>query len=246
MPKKKHKNFWDREYAKGRGGIGGQDPHLAISTEPAEDLEKFTRFLMRRSGKALLNVTMSAIDFGCGNGRNLVYLAETFGMRGVGYDTSTVAIREAKRLAGALPLSFEVRSITEASPLPGASQAIALDMMASHFLLENERAHLKQEIHRVLRPGGWLLYKSFLLEGDRNASRLLAEHPGPEEWTYVHPDIGTPEHVWETEDRAVSFFETHFTVHKVEKSHKHTKKDGSPWKRRTVTLYLEKQSGKIE
>lgn len=239
MAKKKYKNFWDREYSKGRGGIGGQDPHLAISTEASEDLEKFTRFLMRRSGKSLLNVTMSAVDLGCGNGRNLIYLAESFGMHGAGYDTSEVAIADAHRHAKDLPLTFEVRSIAEPIPLPDESQALALDMMASHVLSARQRESLKEETHRVLRKGGWLFFKSFLLEEDKNAARLLQEHPGPEENTYIHPEIGIPEYVW-TEDGAVSFFETHFAVHKVEKSHKHTKKDGSPWKRRTITLYLEK------
>lgn len=239
MSKKKYKNFWDREYSKGRGGIGGQNPHLAISTEPSEDLEKFARFLIRASGKSLLNITMSAVDFGCGNGRNLVYLAKSFGMRGVGFDTSEVAIAQAQRLAGDLPLQFFKQSIAEKTELADGSQAIALDMMASHVLLADEREQFKKEVHRVLRPGGWFLFKSFLLEEDKNAHVLLKEHPGPEEGTYIHPEIGVPEYVW-TEDAAVSFFETHFSIHKVEKSHKHTKKDGSPWKRRTITLYLEK------
>ncbi|PIR85146.1 hypothetical protein COU15_01930 [Candidatus Kaiserbacteria bacterium CG10_big_fil_rev_8_21_14_0_10_45_20] len=239
MAKKKHKDFWNKEYAKRRGGIGGQDAHLALSTEPSEDLKKFTRFLMRHHGKVHLNVTTKAVDLGCGNGRNLLFLASDFGMRGVGYDTSEVAIQEAQKASGDLPVEFFVHSLAETIPLPDSSITIALDMMSSHVLRKAEREQLKEEVYRVLKPGGWLFFKSFLLEEDQNAHRLLQEHPGPEKGMYIHPEIGIPEYVW-TEEGAVSFFETHFAVHKVEKSHKHTKKDGSAWKRRTITLYLEK------
>lgn len=225
------KDFWNKQYTKAT--------HLELSDEPAEDLEKFTRFLMRESGKKYLNVTTNVVDLGSGNGRNLIYLAKEFGVHGVGYDTSDVGVRAAKRGAEGLQLSFEVRSIAEPLPLPDSSVTIALDMMTSHFLLKAEREALRAEILRVLKPGGWLFFKSFLLEDDLNAKRMLREAPGPEEGTYIHPEIGVPEYVW-TEEALYEFFEPHFTVHKVEKSHKHRHADGSAWKRRTICAYLEK------
>ena len=60
MPRKK-KDFWNREY--------NRASHLALSDTHAEDLEKFTRFLERKSGKQQLNVTTRLVDIGCGNGR---------------------------------------------------------------------------------------------------------------------------------------------------------------------------------
>ena len=56
---------------------------------------------------------------------------------------------------------------------------------------------------------------------------------------YLHPEIGVAEYVW-TEDALHEFFEPQFTIHKIEKSHKHVRKNGEAWKRRTVSLYLEK------
>ena len=67
--------FWDQEYTKAE--------HLALSTEASDDLEKFTRWLERQTKRTILNPTSSAIDLGCGNGRNLIYLAQSFGMRGL-------------------------------------------------------------------------------------------------------------------------------------------------------------------
>ena len=68
-----------------------------LSDEPAEDLEKFCRWLERNYGKRYLNVTTRALDLGSGNGRNLIYLAQNYGMRGIGYDISDEGVKIAKR-----------------------------------------------------------------------------------------------------------------------------------------------------
>jgi SAM-dependent methyltransferase len=232
MPKGR-KDFWNAEY---------QDPtHLALSDEPAEDLVKFCRFLERRYGKALMNVTTQAVDIGCDNGRNLKYLAETYGMRGLGYDLSKEAIAQATAAGVGLPLKFTAQDLRKPIPLPDSSCTLALDMMASHILKKDEREALMFEILRVLRPSGWLFFKSFLLEDDANAKRMLREHPGPEEGMYIHPELGHAEYVW-TIGAIRKHFGDFFTIHKIEKSFKHRHKDGTAWKRRTVSVYLEKNS----
>ena len=245
MPKRK--GFWDTQYKK--------PTHLTLSDDPSEDLIKFTRWLLREHGRKFLNVTTLALDLGCGNGRNLIYLAKEFGMRGVGIDTSHEAIAQAKAHVERNPgstqlLRFEVRSITEPLPLPDASVTLVLDMMSSHVLLRAERITLRAEILRVLKPGGWLFFKSFLLDEDQNAARMLKENPGPEEGMYMHPEIGVAEYVWTEEglceffaapDRSLGEGGNHFIIHKIEKSFKHKHTDGSAWKRRTICAYLEKQ-----
>ncbi len=237
MPHKK--DFWNQQYRK--------PTHLELSDEPAEDLVKFCRFIERRAGRALMNVTMQAVDIGCGNGRNLIYLAQTYGMRGFGYDLSKEAIAQAQRNATAIiydssriPVRFEVQDLREPIPLPDASCSIALDMMSSHILKKDEREALLWEVLRVLRPGGWLFFKSFIREDDANAERMLRDYPAEEEGMYVHPEIGAPEKVWAVPE-IKRFFGDFFTIHKIEKSYKHRHKDGSPWKRRTASAYLEKR-----
>lgn len=227
----KKKDFWNSQYKK--------PTHLTLSDEASEDLEKFTRFLLREFGKKYLNVTVKTVDIGCGNGRNLLYLAKEFGVHGLGFDTSKEAIMQARGNAEGLQLAFEVQSMTEAIPLPDSSVMLVLDMMASHFLRREERIALRAEILRVLKPDGWLFFKTFLLDDDLNAARMLRDFPGPEEGMYIHPEIGVPEYVW-TEQGIRDFFEPHFFVHKIEKSFKHRHADGSAWKRRTVSVYLQK------
>jgi SAM-dependent methyltransferase len=227
------RDFWNKQYKK--------PTHLALSSEPAEDLVKFASWLLRQHGKKFLNVTGLVADLGCGNGRNLIALAREYGVHGVGYDTSREALMQGRARADAesLPLVFEERSIAKPIPLADGSVTIALDMMSSHVLLKAEREALRDEIVRILKPGGWLFFKSFLLDEDRNAERMLRDYPGPEEGTYIHPEIGVPEYVW-TEMGLREFFEPYFVIHKVDPSHKHRTKEGDPWKRRTVSLYLEK------
>jgi SAM-dependent methyltransferase len=223
--------FWDAEYREGG--------HLALSMNPSEDLEEFTRWLVREYGKKYLNVTTSVLDLGCGNGRNLIWLARAFGARGIGFDISATAIAEAKRQSTSLslPLSYERHSITEPIPLPDASQTLVLDMMTSHFLKAHERTALIDEILRVLKPGGFLFYKTFLLDEDAHAARMLKEHPAGEENTYIHPEIGVAEHV-STEDEIDALYGKAFRIHKIQKSQRHR---GKYAKRRSISVYLEKE-----
>src|SRR3989344_6973434 len=144
-----NQKFWNKTYARRRGAES-----FTLSTDPSEDLQKFIRFIEREHGRTFLNPSASVLDLGCGNGRNLLYLAREFGMRGVGYDISNEAIKQAQALGTGFKLEFSVRSIAQPIPLPDNSQTIVLDMMTSHFLRENERAALRAEILRVLRPDG--------------------------------------------------------------------------------------------
>lgn len=230
--KKRHGTaFWDSEYSR--------PEHLALSDEASEDFEKFLRWLVRQTGKSLLNPTQSTVDFGCGNGRNLVYVTRESGIRGIGYDTSSAAIKEAKRLSAGLPLTYEVRSIAGTFPnLADASQVLALDMMSSHFLKSSDRTGLRDEIYRTLKPGGYLFMKTFVRDGDLHTKRLVTEMPGTEENTYIHPVIGVEEHVY-SEEELVDFLQERFVVHKTFLSHQH-KSHGKARKRRTISVYAQK------
>ncbi|OGG41764.1 hypothetical protein A2837_00935 [Candidatus Kaiserbacteria bacterium RIFCSPHIGHO2_01_FULL_46_22] len=223
--------FWDSEYAS-----GGE--HLALSEDESEDFAKFTRWLSRQKNELALNKHAKALDLGSGNGRNLIFLAREFGVTGVGYDLSTAAVAEAKRLSSGLPITYEARSIAGTIDLPDASQDLVLDMMTSHFLVASEREVLRNEIHRVLRPGGWLFMKTFLRDDDLHTIRLLKEFPANEPGSYIHPVIGVPEHAY-GENELLEFLSEKFIVKKIYRSHKH-RAHGKARKRRTVSIYAQK------
>ena len=226
-----HSDFWDREYR--------TSEHLALSTVVSEDLEKFIRFLERGWKREFLNPFSRVLDLGCGNGRNLIYLAENFGMPGLGIDVSRVAIEAAENATGDLPINYEVASISDRLPVEDNSANIVLDMMTSHFLKEAERTKLRAEILRVLKPGGWLFFKSFLADEDIHTRRLLRENPADEKGAYIHPVLGVYEYAW-TEDAVNEFCGQDFEMHKFHKSHRHLNKNGTAGKRRTFSAYLQK------
>ncbi len=227
--KKPGVSFWNKEYKYAQ--------NLALSDNPSEDLIKFTRWLVRESGHSVLHKHNSVLDLGAGNGRNLIYLAQEFEVSGVGYDISREAINQAVNKSKSLDLKYEVRSIAEPLPIPNASQTLVLDMMTSHFLTAPERSKVFSEMVRVLKPGGYLFIKTFLLDEDEHAKRLLREHPADEPGSYIHPKIGVAEHVF-SEQELVDLLAPHFTIHKIVKSHRHLVR-GRPAKRRSICVYAQ-------
>lgn len=226
---KRGSGFWNKEYK--------EAGKFSLSDEPSEDMLKFLAFLERRHGKKLLNPLSSVADLGCGNGRNLIYLAKNYTVRGIGYDISKEAIIQANKKSEDLNIDFSVRSIAGELPIKDVSQSLVLDMMASHFLKEVEREKLLSEIYRILKPGGFLLFKTFLLDEDKHAQKLIEQNPGKEKGTYIHPHIGVEEYVG-TEQELVSKIEERFTIHKIIKSHRHRAKSA---KRRSIVIYAEKE-----
>jgi SAM-dependent methyltransferase len=232
--KKKRKvhgaTFWDQEYT--------NPEHLKLSDKESQDLAKFTRWVIRRDRSDILAPNTSAIDAGCGNGRNLIYLAHSFGMQGVGVDISSAAVAQAKRASTNLPITYHVGSAASPLPATDSSQTLALDMMTSHFLDQAGRTQLRDELHRTLVPGGFFFMKTFLKDKDLHTARLIKERPGPEDGSYIHPVMGVAEYVY-SEEELVAFLSEKFIVHKIYRSHKHAFK-GRARKRRTISIYAEK------
>lgn len=222
--------FWDTEYT--------NPSHLKLSTVESGDLAKFTRWLGRQERPDILAPDSSVLDVGCGNGRNLIYLARTFGMHGVGVDISSAAIAQAKAASHDLKNHYHVGKASDPLPANDNSQALILDMMTSHFLHAKERDALYDELYRVLAPGGYGFIKTFLKDGDQHTARLIAEAPGQEEGSYIHPIMGVAEYVY-SEAELTAFLEKRFIVRKVYRSHKHTFR-GQARKRRTISVYIEK------
>ncbi len=229
--KSNSKKFWDKEY--GEGGI------FNLSSEPAEDLKKFLRWLYREYHGNYLDSRSIVLDIGCGNGRNIIYLSKEFAVSGIGYDISDEAIKKARNNSLKFPIKYEARNISGNFPIENESVDLVLDMMASHYLKEAERDIYLSEINRVLKPGGYILFKSFLKEEDAHAKRLIKERSAGEKNAYIHPIHGSYEYVWPEDDLKL-FWGKYFDIEKLERSGKHIK-DGKPFKRRSVVLYLRKR-----
>ncbi len=188
MNEKRLKEFWNNEY---------KDPALFnLSEEASADLMKFTRWAQKEYGKDVFRSDTVILDAGCGNGRNLLWMNDSFRVHGFGYDISDEGIaqankaREKQQWGG--KLTFTVHSIGASIPLPDESVDVVLDMMSSHFLKQVERERFIKEVARVLKPQGVLFFKSFYAERDSHTKELLAKYAADEETEFLvlHIQIG--------------------------------------------------------
>ncbi|WEY40143.1 class I SAM-dependent methyltransferase [Paraburkholderia sp. SUR17] len=124
------------------------------------------------------------VDVGCGQGKSFRLLANAFSPQrivGIDYHAESVALAEqsgeACRAQAAAPLDIELlRGDCANLPQASASADIVFCHQTFHHLVEQERA--LAEFHRVLKPGGVLLFaesteayiKSWVI-------RLLFRHP---------------------------------------------------------------------
>lgn len=232
--KKKRKvhgaTFWDQEYT--------NPEHLKLSDKESQDLAKFTRWIIRRERGDLLAPKAEVFDAGCGNGRNLIYLVSNFDMHAQGVDISSAAVAQAKKASAGMNISYHVGSAGDPLPVPDESQSLVLDMMTSHFLDKEGRERLRDEMYRILKPGGYIFMKTFLKDKDLHTARLIKEQPGKEEGSYIHPVMGVAEYVY-SEEELIDFLSEKFIVRKIYRSHKHAFK-GRARKRRTISIYAEK------
>lgn len=263
----KSKTFWNKEYA---------DPkHLTMSDEAAGDLLTFEKWATRNAEWFPFPKDGFVVDVGCGNGRNIIQLCSEYNMKGLGFDISGIAVEQARKTVESLAknhpdpenpaymiegkkidVEFKTQSASDPIPLEDQSVDVVIDMMTSHYLRRADREKYIQELTRVMKPYGWLFFKTFIIDGDLHVKRLISEHPDTgevvtdekgniignlpaEEHSYIHPKIGVFEHVF-SEQEIVDLYAPYFKIHKMIKSYKHIK-DGKAFKRRTVSVYMERK-----
>lgn len=118
----------------------------------------------------------NALDVGCGNGRNAIYLARQ-GCEVDAIDLSSTAIAWAREAAStaAVPVRLECRSLFDMALAPGAYDLV-YDSGCLHHLFPQERQPYVDLVSRALRPDGHLGLVCFRPEGgsgltDEEASR---------------------------------------------------------------------------
>ena len=106
------------------------------------------------------------LEIGCGSGRYALHLANSIGCRFLGVDVNEFAIANANRLAKESPATrarFEVCDVSQ--PLPFADSVFSAIFSNDVICHIPQRPSLFRELHRVLRPGGKLLFSDALVIG---------------------------------------------------------------------------------
>lgn len=221
-------NEWEREY---------QDPLLITKKEePQSDTLDFFRYIRRKKGVNLSEI--SALDLGCGTGRNSNYLA-TLGARVIGYEISNTALTIAKERAAkaGLTVQYEIQNIGEPWPISDNSIDLILDVLSSNSLNDSEREIYLREASRVLKQSGFFYVKALAKDGDHNAKELLKLHPGPEKDTYRMPDMNITERVWSKED-FINTYSKFFSIIDLRLKTNYSKMNGRIYKRNYWMAYL--------
>jgi SAM-dependent methyltransferase len=143
-----------------------EDPLVrAVRSEAfGEDIGQFgwtTADEMRRFfGLLELGAQSRVLDVACGSGGPALFMARTTGCHVTGVDITESGIRTATDMAASLGLSGHVlfQQVDASRPLPfddSSFDAVTCMDSMNHFL---DRVSLLREWHRVLRPGGRILF----------------------------------------------------------------------------------------
>lgn len=139
--------LWDEEYAR--------NPTIPSShrSEPAHALVEL--------GKHFDIQGLTALDLGCGNGRNALFLAD-MGIKVTALDFSGVALQMLEKSIAERKCSAAIEIVNhdlyDGLPFGDASFDLVLDSYClCHFVDREQNAHAMSECQRVLRPGGRLI-----------------------------------------------------------------------------------------
>ncbi len=123
-----------------------------------------------------LGADSHVLEIGCGSGRYALQIAEQIGCRVVGLDINAHGVRNANELARRQELDsivrFEERDVSK--PLP--FEAASFDAVFSNDVLCHipRRPRVLEELRRVLKPGGRLLFSDALVIGGLITSEEIA------------------------------------------------------------------------
>lgn len=155
----KERTWWDGFYA------DRAKPCPFFVDAPDESLSEWILGGLIRPGKAL--------DLGCGNARNAIFLArQGFAVDGVDYSETAISWAMERVAAADLPepgVTLRCQSVFELNIEPD-SYEIVYDSGCFHHLPPHRRRTYVELVTRALKPGGWFGLTCFRPEGGSGLS----------------------------------------------------------------------------
>jgi len=129
---------------------------------PDESLARWVEQGPLRPGKAL--------DLGCGNGRNAVFLARSgFVVDGVDYSQRAIDWATERAAAAGVAVQWHCRSANDFECVPG-SYDLVYESGLFHHLAPHRRRNYVERVVAALKPGGWFGMTCFRPEGGSGLS----------------------------------------------------------------------------
>ncbi|WP_344569548.1 methyltransferase domain-containing protein [Streptomyces axinellae] len=139
---------------------GGEDIHVGIYEGPQEPIADASRRTVERMASGLgLTKESTVLDLGSGFGGSARYLAETFGCRVQALNLSEVENQRHRELNSVRGLTDRIEVVDgsfESIPFPDSSVDVVWSQDA--FLHSGDRIRVLEEVRRVLKPGGQLVF----------------------------------------------------------------------------------------
>ncbi|WP_037685715.1 glycine/sarcosine N-methyltransferase [Streptomyces aureocirculatus] len=147
---------------------GGEDIHIGLYERPGEPIADASRRTVEQMA-AKLNLTRDSVvlDLGSGYGGSARYLASTYGCRVLALNLSEVENQRHKELNQRRSLSRLIEVVDgsfEDIPYPDASVDVVWSQDA--FLHSGNRVRVLEEISRVLRPDGQVIFTDPMADDD--------------------------------------------------------------------------------
>ncbi len=120
-----------------------------------------------------------ALDLACGRGRNTLYLARE-GFQVAAWDKDVSVLEELRASAESLGLATLTTRLVDLEQTPGIPPA-SFDLIAVFYYLQRD---VMPQIVRALKPGGLLVYETFLID---NHERFT--HPRRREFCLEHNEL---------------------------------------------------------
>ncbi len=116
--------------------------------------ETFKRRLIERAD---IRPGMNVIDLGCGTGTLTVMLkgsAPLANITGVDGDAEVLTIAQTKAVQAKVNVKWDL-GLAYKLPYPDNSFDVVVSSLVIHHLISRDKVRAFQEVHRILRPGGW-------------------------------------------------------------------------------------------
>jgi SAM-dependent methyltransferase len=228
-------NKWTAEYAK--GGIPS-----SVRETPSGAVKWAVKEL-----KGLGFPLRSALDVGCGKGRNSLYLAEQ-GLHVTAFDFTSNAIEHLQSVAAEHNLTPRIRAmvqdVTEDWPVAEGSMDLVVDAFCfKHIAPHDARMIYRANLLRVLRTRGHYMI-SFASIGDGYYGQYVVDGQGKDEQLAVDPVIGV-ESVLYTRDAVVQFFAPELLPFAELQNDKPSVMHGREYKRSTYALLMQRNPHRV-
>lgn len=190
---KKQKEIWEKEHRK---------PYVLLqmdSSDPSSGVVRFLDFLIRKG-----NIEgLTGVEVGCGKGRNVIWLAK-LGIKMVGMDFSSSAIKEAKRRARQIGVANKARFIihdaTKTWPFQSNNFDIVIDCFATTDIETSKgRKITVSEMIRVVKPDGYVLVY-VMSPDDEFHKEMIKTSPAKEKNAFLHPTTGKFEKTFDLQE----------------------------------------------